>query len=180
MGDIPFASVNDHKSLAYVFDKPARVPVVSVAARDRLKRWAEYLRSYTFDTVHIPGASNHFCDLLSRSGCDVAMLSWKRSKRHQKQTVSGDTSASPGERFNPSNGPYIKPHVGHDGHGTKGMDAHPPQMAIIARQAPESPQRAPEKLHNTPLKTPTNMKLVSILSDSDRIETELHFCGEQP
>ena len=49
-------------------------------------------------------------------------------------------------------------------------------LAIIAWQDPESPQQAPEKLHNTPLKTPTNIKLVSILSDSDRIETGVDFC----
>ena len=38
MGDIPFASVNDHKSLTHVFDTPTRASVISVAARDRLKR----------------------------------------------------------------------------------------------------------------------------------------------
>ena len=58
-GDLPFVSVNDHKSLTYVLDGP---PKSSVATRDRLQRWAEYLRSYTFTTVHIPGELNHFCD----------------------------------------------------------------------------------------------------------------------
>ena len=79
-GYLPFASINDHKSLAHVFDQPARVSVVSVAARDRLKRWAEYLRSCTFDTVHIPGAENHVCDLLSRQGCRESVKAWRESK----------------------------------------------------------------------------------------------------
>ena len=51
-GDVPFVSINDHKSLKYVFDKPSRVSVVSVAARDRLRRWIEYLQSFTFGTIH--------------------------------------------------------------------------------------------------------------------------------
>ena len=54
--------------------------MVSVAARDRLHRWAEYLRSFTFTTVHIPGAENHFCDLLSRDGCTEAVHVWERQK----------------------------------------------------------------------------------------------------
>ena len=81
LGDIPFASVNDHKSLTYILDEPTRASAISVAARDRLRRWAEYLRSYTFDTVHIPGADNHFCDLLSRNGCSKAVNSWEQEKQ---------------------------------------------------------------------------------------------------
>ena len=69
LGDQPFASVNDHKSLLYIFDQPSRVETISSAAHDRLHRWAEYLRSLTFDTFHIPGEANHFCDLLSHNGC---------------------------------------------------------------------------------------------------------------
>ena len=86
-GNMPFASINDHKSLTYVFDEPSRVSVVSVAARDRLRRWAEYLRSYTFDTTHIPGACNHFCDLLSRNGCKEPVEQWKQSKASQAGTT---------------------------------------------------------------------------------------------
>ena len=79
-GDLPFASVNDHKSLTYILDGPAKTCTISVAARDRLKRWAEYLRSYTFETIHIPGAENHFCDLLSRNGCATAVSTWASVK----------------------------------------------------------------------------------------------------
>jgi hypothetical protein len=82
-GNVPFASVNDHKSLTYVLDEPARKCVVSVAARDRLRRWAEYLRSFAFDTVHIPGAKNHFCDLLSRNGCSEVAMAWEHGKAAQ-------------------------------------------------------------------------------------------------
>ena len=85
MGNMPFASVNDHKTLTYVLDEPTRVSAISVAARDRLRRWAEYLRSYTFDTVHIPGAENHFCDLLSRNGCSRAVSTWKEEKARQER-----------------------------------------------------------------------------------------------
>jgi len=80
MGDVPFASVNDHKSLSHVFDEPSRVCTVSVAARDRLRRWAEYLRSFTFQTVHVPGSENHLCDLLSRNGCTTAASRWQTTK----------------------------------------------------------------------------------------------------
>ena len=52
MGDVSFASANDHKSLTYILRGPTRSSSISGAARDRLCRWAEYLRSYTFDTVH--------------------------------------------------------------------------------------------------------------------------------
>ena len=80
MGNLPFSSVNDHRSLKHVFDEPARAEVVSVAARGRLRRWAEYLRSFTFDTVHIPGEVNHLCDLLSRNGCTRTATMWKKAK----------------------------------------------------------------------------------------------------
>ena len=79
-GNLPFTSVNDHKSLTYVLDGPAKACTISVAARERLQRWAEYLRSYTFNTVHIPGAVNHFCDLLSRNGCTQAVSTWEHVK----------------------------------------------------------------------------------------------------
>ena len=85
LGDLPFASINDHKTLTYVFDEPTRVSAISVAARDRLRRWAEYLRSYTFDTVHIPGADNNFADLLSRNGCAEAVSTWQEEKERQQR-----------------------------------------------------------------------------------------------
>ena len=58
-GNMPFASINDHKTLMWVFSKPSRKCTISVAHRDRLDRWAAYLRSFTFDTIHIPGDINH-------------------------------------------------------------------------------------------------------------------------
>ena len=71
-GNLPFASVNDHKSLKYVFDGPPKVASVGKPDRARLARWATYLRSFNFQTHHIPGSENHFCDLLSRNGCAQA------------------------------------------------------------------------------------------------------------
>ena len=49
-GDLPWASINDHKSLTYLLDEPGRAHVVHVAAQGRLRRWAAYLRTHTFDT----------------------------------------------------------------------------------------------------------------------------------
>ena len=83
LGDVPFVSVNDHRTLKYIFNEPARTAAISVAARDRLRRWVQYLRSYVFHTVHIPGDENHFCDLLSRHGCTVAAKIWKSQPRNE-------------------------------------------------------------------------------------------------
>ena len=94
-GNLPFTSVNDHKSLTYVLDGPARSCTISVAARERLQRWAEYLRSYTFDTVHIPGAVNHFCDLLSRNGCTQAVSTWEQVKHGGDASSKSHGNAQP-------------------------------------------------------------------------------------
>ena len=98
-GNTPFASVNDHKSLTYILDGPCKASTISVAARDRLKRWAEYLRSYTFETVHIPGELNHFCDLLSRNGCAEVVSTWQDVKFRERIEEDVDcllyTSPSP-------------------------------------------------------------------------------------
>ena len=85
-GNIPFASINDHKTLMWVFSKPSRKCTISVAHRDRLDRWAAYLRSFTFDTIHIPGDINHFCDLLSRQGCTTAAKTWANKPRTRHPT----------------------------------------------------------------------------------------------
>lgn len=98
MGNLPFASVNDHRSLKHVFDEPARAEVVSVAARDRLRlrRWAKYLRSFTFDTTHIPGEVNHLCDLLSRNGCAHTANMWEQAKHEATQArVQPQLTAEP-------------------------------------------------------------------------------------
>ena len=71
-GDHPWVSVNDHRSLAFIFDAPAHTSTVTSAANGRLNRWATCLRCCNFDTLHIPGRENHFCDLLSRHGCTSA------------------------------------------------------------------------------------------------------------
>ena len=84
-------SVRENKELsestkAEVEDMLKNKYAISVAARDRLRRWAEYLRSYTFDTVHIPGADNNFADLLSRNGCAEAVVStWQEEKDLQQR-----------------------------------------------------------------------------------------------
>ena len=76
MGNLPFASVNDHKSLKYIFNNHESESTIPVAARGRLKRWVQYLRSFTFTTVHIPGNLNHVCDFLSRNGCSEVVRQW--------------------------------------------------------------------------------------------------------
>ena len=81
-GDLPWLSVNDHRSLAFIFDGPARRSTVSTASNERLNRWATYLRCCGFDTLHIPGHINHFCDLLSRQGCHAAPRRWLQRKTH--------------------------------------------------------------------------------------------------
>ena len=95
VGDVRFASVNDHRALSYIFDEPTRASTISVAARDRLRRWAEYLRSYSFDTVHIPGEDNNFCDLLSRNGCSKAVNTWTEEKRRQQRLEEAVARAAP-------------------------------------------------------------------------------------
>ena len=85
--NLPFTSINDHKILTYVLNVPAKTCVISVTVRDRMKRWEEYLRSFTFDTVHIPISDNHFCDLLSRNGCVTVVTTWKSVKHGM---TSGD------------------------------------------------------------------------------------------
>ena len=79
IGDHPWASINDHKSLTFLLNEGSRLGVVAVAARDRLRRWAAYLRTHNFVTIHIPGSQNCFCDLLSRQGCVQAVEHWRGS-----------------------------------------------------------------------------------------------------
>ena len=55
MGDHPWAAINDHKALTYLLNESSRPNTVTVAARDRLRRWAAYLRTHNFVTIHIPG-----------------------------------------------------------------------------------------------------------------------------
>ena len=38
LGDVPFLSINDHRTLKYIFNEPARTAAISVASRDRLRR----------------------------------------------------------------------------------------------------------------------------------------------
>lgn len=71
-GDLPWASINDHKSLMYIFNADERPAIVHSATHDRLNRWAAWLRTSHFRTYHIPGADNHLCDLLSRHGASTA------------------------------------------------------------------------------------------------------------
>ena len=101
LGDRPWVSINDHRSLTFVFDSPAREATVSTAANGRLNRWATFLRCCNFDTLHIPGHENHFCDLLSRQGCVTATARWrhtsyksKRLDRHARAT-NPVTAAAP-------------------------------------------------------------------------------------
>ena len=70
-------SINDHKALSYLLDEGSRQGKIIVAARDRLRRWAAYLRTHNFVTIHIPGVENCFCDLLSRRGCDQVVKQWR-------------------------------------------------------------------------------------------------------
>jgi len=109
-GDLPFASVNDHKSLVYILDGPAKDCTVSVAARDRLKRWAEYLRSFTFETIHIPGEANHFCDLLSRNGCARTVSTWA-SVKHGDGTQTERVAANLGGAGDARGKPVCQPYV---------------------------------------------------------------------
>ena len=77
IGDHPWASINDHKALTYLLDEGSRQGTVTVAARDRLRRWAAYLLTHNFVTIHIPGVSNCFTDLLSRQGCKCVVQRWR-------------------------------------------------------------------------------------------------------
>ena len=43
-GEFPWVSVNDHRSLAFIFDAAACTSTVTTAANGRLNRWATYLR----------------------------------------------------------------------------------------------------------------------------------------
>ena len=133
---MPFASINDHKSLAHVFDQPTRASAVSVAARDRLKRWAEYLRSFTFTTTHIPGAENHFCDLLSRHGCRQTAESWKSSKA-TKHACSVTVTAPPQMAIIE---PTPMPDVGNRGHRDMDIQGEDLMPAVKVEEWP-TPER---------------------------------------
>ena len=78
-----------------MLDGPSKTCSISIAARDRLKRWAEYLRSYTFKTIHIPGAKNHFCDLLSRNGCTDLVSTWQNVKHEGTSEATAEKGAHP-------------------------------------------------------------------------------------
>ena len=53
LGDHPWAAINDHKALSFLLNESSRTNTVTVAARDRLRRWAAYLRTHNFVTIHI-------------------------------------------------------------------------------------------------------------------------------
>ena len=94
-GSLPFASVNDHRSLMYVSNAPSRQVTVHKPARNRLCRWEIFLRTFLFESHHIPGIDNHVCDLLSRKGCTQAihaMDHWHRDgpKATATRAASGD------------------------------------------------------------------------------------------
>ena len=158
-GNMPFTVVNDHKALTYVLDGPAKHCVVSVAARDRLCRWAEYLRSFSFNTVHIPGDDNHFCDLLSRNGCNTLVSSWRgvkhgdvRNGRSQHDTTTEGTgdmhpvsSRAVSERAHPQLAiitPAAMPKA--QMHSTKDLDISGPDLMP---DIPHTEWPTPQRIH---------------------------------
>ena len=89
LGDHPFVSINDHESLKHVFTGPLRAESVGKPAQGRLARWAAFLRSYVFQTRHIPGACNMFCDLMSRNGCASALTLYRKLHSELVHTEAG-------------------------------------------------------------------------------------------
>ena len=85
-GNLPFAFITDHAALMYVFGKSALTSTVGKASRDRLHRWATFLRSHVYEVHHIPGAQNHMCDLLSRNGCNTMTksLAYERKAKAER------------------------------------------------------------------------------------------------
>ena len=116
-GDKPWLSINDHKALTYLLNEPARSNVVSVAARGRLQRWAAYLRTHLFDTIHIPGEENRFCDLLSRSGCVTATGAWRRLRDAAYREVRRELHPAPQMAIVTPQGPELM-----HGHSDKDLD----------------------------------------------------------
>ena len=56
----------DHRNLEYIFISKACGVTLSKAASQRLSRWRACLAQFSYVIQHIPGAENHWGDLLSR------------------------------------------------------------------------------------------------------------------
>jgi hypothetical protein len=65
---LPFILYTDHKNLKYLLDH-GNGQVTKRPSRDRLLRWATFIRGYNYEIRYIEGQNNVWSDLLTRWGC---------------------------------------------------------------------------------------------------------------
>eukprot|EP00736_Rhodelphis_marinus_P010119 Rmarinus@m.1922 len=87
----PFFIYTDHANLRYIFSAGGGAEhCKSRTVLDRLGRWAMQLQAFNYTVQHIPGAENHWADLLSRWG-------WPAKAVARRIVARGEGAGGPSE-----------------------------------------------------------------------------------